>query len=320
MTLVVARRDGDAIITVADTKLFPELDQRWTLSSQANKIICLDERWLLAYAGNAYWVDKTLRAIKLTTIRFEFIRDLLSRMNIDSRANGSEAEFILINTITLQMYKFSSGRFDRVHTNATWLGSKNAFEKYQQLHDLASKSPPSNELPSYGEGGMAISPEVIDEKRERLHSRITKIFKFLMEDSTIPEVGGFTISAIIHGGTVRFWPRSAGLLSVPPGGLPPEHLRDSFFGDAAYGDFQYDIATSWNPTDNVVAVIFRAIRKALVFRQWDDALPYAKIVDEISDQTPTEDLKKLLNCQLWSIELKRNGHVVTINADPPKAA
>src|SRR5215469_4066490 len=123
MTLVVARKRPDSATIVCDTKLTPPNDGRWTLADQANKIVCLESGWSIAYAGHVdYANDAVKRLLSSNPSAFKDIRDPLLAIHKEARGNNCDIDFIILaKPPSLHIHKICDGKCVPC-ASAAWIG------------------------------------------------------------------------------------------------------------------------------------------------------------------------------------------------------
>jgi hypothetical protein len=143
-------------------------------------------------------------------------------------------------------------------------------------------------------------------------------FNALIADPNSPNVGGFPTTLVIAEGSVRFWPTAVNLFVNPEPSIETFPDRDVVLGDAAAGDFHFEVFTTEYANDNIVGVYFRYIEKALVFRRRDSGLPYATLESDLSPDSVEKILAERLGVAVWRVRIRRiNTNKYEMAGDPP---
>lgn len=324
MTLIVAKRLGDTLIALSDTKLSSSTGEVWSLTSQANKLVCIGAGWIVGYAGNTYFADQCLRSIRVDAdLGFSEMRDVLLSSHLESRSHRNEdTDFLLISSSTLSMHKISDGRSMRQEGNTAWIGDQPAFSKFQAMFHLSDEQhlalPKSRfELP----GGLNIHNKIVDAVREDIHRRTKRALEAVISDRVVSSVGGFPITLVVRRGRCHFWPSVERVAANPYPTIAASSGRDPVFGESDTGDFNYEIIVSADAGSNTLAVYFRLTEKALVFRRWDGGIPFAAIVDELPPETAEHDLAARFGENMWRSRFERDASgTYVMSSNVPESA
>lgn len=82
---------------LADTKLSPHSGESWRWADQANKIVCLNDDWAIAFAGNTHFADEALKHLPPDS-RFDDLKRVLLEAHLKSRSYTSNREWLVQKT------------------------------------------------------------------------------------------------------------------------------------------------------------------------------------------------------------------------------
>jgi len=179
VTLVVGRVVGDQIRIVADS-LLTQSDRRKGYFAGALKPVILHPGLCVAYAGGAEDGIRALRALGVERDKgfdLSAVKDALLQAH---RATQERTDF-LIGSLHPKpaLIKVSQGGFEESH--ASWIGSRSAFEKYQE-HFMATPGDP----PPSAEGAS---------NAEWTGLRMESSLRLVIEDPEEEDVGNFAVRA-----------------------------------------------------------------------------------------------------------------------------
>jgi hypothetical protein len=306
LTLVVARKGPGSITAVADTKLAPENQREWSFADQSNKIICLAQGWCLAYAGNIAYAEGVARQfLTRTDLSFSELRNALSLANQQSIDAGSAADFLLFSSPAASIHKFSEGKHTRT-ANSAWIGTTTAFSKFQEVIHFPGESHPLLGNASDDPTRMVIVDSHLksqddDGRDEALLNRMRRALGAVIDDDTIPDVGGFTVSLFIDSRGRNFWPEVA---MYPTAKIPPSPIRDQMFGTAQSGDYNYELIAGRDGRSNFLAVYFRLTERAMIFHA-ESELPQGNMIGELPANLVHDILEARFGVPVWRVLLSK---------------
>jgi hypothetical protein len=168
-----------------------------------------------------------------------------------------------------------------------------------EQHLAGPKSP--FELP----GGLNIQNTIVDDRRQDMHRRMKRALEAVISDRIASSVGGFPVTLVIRKGRCHFWPSVERVAAIPYPTIAATTGRDPVFGEPGTGDFNYEIIASADASSNTLAVYFRLVEKALVFRRWEGGIPFAAIIGELSHETVEHDLGARFGETMWRSRFER---------------
>jgi len=192
--------------------------------------------------------------------------------------------------------------------SAAWIGDANAFSIFQEIFHLPDGAghpllrPRNDAMAGLDLEESNLRQPGDDERPEQLKNKMMKAIRAVIEDNNTPSVGGFSICLFIDKHGRSFWPRISVNLNSQSASTPG---RDLIYGWAETGDFNYSVMIGKNPEDNFVAFYFRLTQRALVFRCWDDELPYGKFFEVGPPDECHDALEKMFALPIWSLVMER---------------
>jgi hypothetical protein len=219
MTLVVARKFGNKIITLSDTRLIypegsPDVPAKIVHHNPefgTIKTVFIGPKVALSFAGESYYANFLLNEIykNIDSMSTERLCKLIFGVHKESKKdNEYQTDFILSigddnsdNTILLV---FKEGKIE--NSPSVWIGDKDAFNKFQEeyLSDYVGGS-----FKKYVDSlGTVICILPVQEGDDGgLSSEFTKLFgafQLVSQDHALETVGGFTVPCIYSGGRFRY--------------------------------------------------------------------------------------------------------------------
>jgi hypothetical protein len=227
---------------------------------------------------------------------------------------------LLLSAYTLEMYKFYLSACVRQTGSQAWIGDHGSFSIYQDLYHLSDGATHPLMKPLPGDlDGLNFSSQIIDQKHDAVHARMSRAMQAIIRSGATP-VGGVPISLVLADSCCRFWPyvHAAARPNPSVSHLP---FRDPLFGDAAAGDYSYDIVCAKDALENLVAVHFHFVNIAYVFRRWDGGIPYLKKIPDVSIERMSPILEEMFGITIWNVKIDRDPlGSYRIDADMPKGA
>lgn len=183
MSLIVARREGEAVVIVSDTKL---TSPTGTLSDPlrgAIKLVPLTGWLAVAYAGNITIAAETINVARFHWLRLSR-RELVDRFLQAHRAARHDVEFILAFDSPIELVCVKDGKIQS--NDVMWIGDKAGFDRYQQAYlEVEINQPPSSIVWTMllDSDGASNAPSL----------RMRRAMEVVIADRTINSVGGFCI-------------------------------------------------------------------------------------------------------------------------------
>ena len=209
MSLIVARKEGDRLAIVSDTKLtYPYHEvkaQKTHPSDGVLKTVILDGNTTISYAGEISYAEDALKEIG-TNITVDNIIEIL---NTYHKLSEYKTEFLYCTGSPSLLYKFKNNECGEVHS--CYLGDSKAFRLFQGfMMDMLPKKPKpkskkkNNKDRPQSSGGLSIEFEEfrltmttgIDSP---LFLKMTAAMDYVIEEGSVASVGGFKVFVMFDG-------------------------------------------------------------------------------------------------------------------------
>lgn len=199
MSLIVSRIVGNRVIFMGDTKLtFPYFDKKHPKDGVV-KITIISPQICIAFAGEVENADKALKEIGQEQSKEKIVETLLKHP-INS---VQQTDFIICSgKPQLELLEIKHGQVKS--TTTTWIGSQNAFNNFQKY--LHSPELLINNIKDVAVFKLTPTPFDSTDEVKDLYSRMFEAMNGVIEDDSIPEVGGFVIPVIFEQGRFEYLP------------------------------------------------------------------------------------------------------------------
>jgi len=175
---------NDKIITVSDTKLTYEHLDRNNPKDGTIKSIIITPQISVSYAGDIHFAELALKGIG-TNSDVDFIKRTLLSFHISSDLN---TDFILSKGgKTPCLYVFKNGEMTKATID--WIGSSEGFNRFQK----AFNDPTNGPIIEGVNFNIIKMPDEFDHNFNEVTEKMIFAMKEVIEDTTIPEVGGFFV-------------------------------------------------------------------------------------------------------------------------------
>jgi len=205
MSLIVARKDGNKLGIVSDTRLtFPYHETKGLKTSPLDgivKTIILHENLCVSFAGELEHAELAFKEIKDSN-EPNFVLQALEKFH---KLSSEKTEFLFcISKPQLTIYEIKNGATNE--TNIAWIGDKKAFDIFQKNmltpptkeEPRQTNSPSTSTLktnqPAITITEMNLTFEV--SPSSALLSKISSAMDGVIEDGNIDSVGGFKVNVI----------------------------------------------------------------------------------------------------------------------------
>ncbi|QDL98944.1 hypothetical protein FLL57_17230 [Rhodopseudomonas palustris] len=322
MTLVVVKRVQDFLLIVSDTKLTDPTRCKWTPLDQSLKVVNIDSNWVVAFAGNTYFADVALKQFSGSPA-FHTASEILLSAHKESRRNpDGETDFLLISVRTAAIHVFKGGICNRSTCNTTWIGDGLAFDRFQRSF-VPTGNPKKGDVSNivrFERGTRAIRPAIVNDAVHQICTRTSCAMADVIQDSSIPSVGGFPITLVIGHERAQLWPELSALFAKPNPDISPSAERDILFGEARTGDYNFEVIPAQIPSHNALAIYFRNANYCLLFRRWDGGISFARPIREVTSEKIEQRLARECNCAFWRINVRKETGGYGIGFDIPENA
>jgi Tetratricopeptide repeat len=223
---------------MADTHLTdPENGQRSRPLEGLIKTVVLSDKLAVSFAGSLYWAEKALAEVddaRKGAVDVQVLVDILSRVH---EMSGRKTDFLIAEAgNTPGLIEVKNGRAHSVV--ASWLGSWHGFERFQGFATgaLLPKRQPTNTVAFEVFKVPEASPGEVCES----YSGLVNAMRSVIDDETIPEVGGFVVPVGIHDGRFAYM-HYATVLTNPIAfdKMPPEFVVH--FGTVEEGGYGFNL-------------------------------------------------------------------------------
>ena len=260
MSLIIAKRDGEKIYIVGDTKLtsYPlELYPSQMVSSPQEgvvKVTIINPNICICFAGNIEGVDELIRLCR--GIRSNLTRILNELLAFNKSVNG-RTEFILAVSAH-PLYKiFEIKNLLLTETIASWIGSHRGFSKFQEKWTFLRET----------------------QSRMGIDYHMSQALKSVIESGIEPSVNGFSIAA---GNEARIFSyRSRIEMYVLPQIIPPGFSTVGH-GTAQEGGYSIHFFPS-NKNFTVLAVHVLQGRFGVVYKAKEGGLLWPEVFSDIDE-------------------------------------
>ncbi len=192
MSLIVCRKETEALLIVSDTKLtymkeyYPN-KQTGHPSDGVIKTIIVNPNLCVSFAGDIETAEKGIKQIGLNA-DLSSILQLLKNVSVDNKT-----EFIVCSSIPeVKIHEIKNSNYSEVQSS--WIGSQNAFNKFQgYLHDQIKVVQPSF---------IKIEQSLTKEFSEL--GKLSGAFDKVINDPSVPEVDGFKVKVALHEGKFKY--------------------------------------------------------------------------------------------------------------------
>lgn len=278
MSLIVARQFGQDLMIFGDT-YFTDVhgigppDLRGII-----KTVVLTDSLCISFAGNVHWATDALRELSLLGLQGpDDVASVLLRVHNDSKCS---TDFLVASaTPDSRLIEIKSGYMKPVV--ASWLGSGPAFERFQGFATGAlSVAPPPTGAASFG---LVRIPDCESEESGRVYSSLFNAMCAVIDDGSIPEVGGFTVPVGFHHGKFEYMDYAAVLTNPIQWDLMPKTCAIPF-GTAEQGGYAFNLMSAQPSSTAGLAVYVSQGRYGVAFTPHEGLL----VPNPFSDVSPLE--------------------------------
>ena len=240
MSLIIARKIENAIIILGDTKLTykDEIERKRPLYGTI-KIIRQSEKVAIAFAGDNYFAHLAFQKITPNS-DINVIKLILHKSHLDS---GQKVDYIIASLNPNNIFEVKNGKIEKV--NQSWIGSVEGFSKFQMYTQKENTITPDLTTMKVKE-----IPKYLTSKSSEIYSKLFDAMLDVVNDESIPEVGGFVIPLVSEGFKFKF-PTYVDVFRKP---LEAEEIAINAtvsFGNASIGSY---ILNFWGGNNNCIAI------------------------------------------------------------------
>jgi len=203
MTLVVGRLEPPHLFVFSDSHLTERY--RTSLGNQLEGVVktrILTDTLSVSFAGNMHWVEKAFQRIEPhvsgQSVDPGTVADILLAEHVNS---DRKTEFVLASLLPSPgLMEFKNGNANAVQH--TWLGSFHAFSTFQGL--MTGAITPMTRPVNTAALGVVRMPEPDGAVSSEAYPRLLNAMQQVVEDSRVPEVGGFVVPVAAHKGRLTY--------------------------------------------------------------------------------------------------------------------
>lgn len=202
MSLIVARKIRNAYIIVGDSRLLDPKQGSISLPRDSViKSLIIAPDFCVSFAGSLSFANDAIRGFK-----YEWLKDSTQSKIIDHfftihSDSNRQVDFILVwNEPINRLVQIKDGSYS--DTISSWVGDAIAFERFQkaflsneqhswQAHTIFTEIVASSNHPDFCSNTLSI---------------MMSAMRIVIEDSSIPSVGGFVVPVASHKGDIRYIP------------------------------------------------------------------------------------------------------------------
>lgn len=193
MSLIIARKTIDSIFIFSDTKLtYIDGIERKNPQDGMAKVSLISDEYVIAFAGNCELAKRTFSKINKEST----LEEILKIFNDSNLYSNGEVEFIVCVNSKNKIYLLKDLLV--TETNNAWIGSLNGFSKFQENYHTKIVEENSTIITAQQ------IPKNVTEITQNEFSKILKSFNKVINDESIPEVGGFIIPIAKSDGKFEF--------------------------------------------------------------------------------------------------------------------
>jgi tetratricopeptide (TPR) repeat protein len=236
VSLIVARQAGPHIVRVGDTHLTDPLgSERASALQGIIKIRILSDTLCVSFAGSLYWAEVGFAELEnLGAVTIEAVTDILVKVHQDS---SRSTDFLVTTTMpSLELLQVKDGQVRPV--SVSWIGSEAAFKRFQEYATGALAAHPQLE------NTVSLSafriPEATSGESNELYGQLMNAVRLVIEDSSLPEVGGFTVPVRSHKGKFEYMDYATVLTHPIQFDLMPSEFVVPF-GTAEEGGYAFNL-------------------------------------------------------------------------------
>lgn len=228
MTLVVAQKTENGILSISDTKLTFEDSRTENPYFGALKSHIIGMRRSLHFAGNTYWVEPALNRIveKCGSINKGQFEDVINSLLEINRESSGDIDFLLVDSGKYKISKISDSSYI-ADCERAYIGNPEAYQNFAANFEDAKRLLGNNNI----------------ESRYLDFTALLQAFKKVITDGNIASVGGLDVS-IMQQGNYLFYQQK---VEVDIGPMTLKVGREPVkipFGSAANGSHSVNFLSS----------------------------------------------------------------------------
>jgi hypothetical protein len=274
LSLIICRRENDALLIVSDTKLTYPTDefpnkQTGHPSDGVIKTVIISPTLCVSFAGDIGHAEDGIKQIQPDDEITKVLKVL------QDKSHGNRTDFIVCTSQPdIKIFEIKNAICNEVQNS--WIGSSNAFNRFQgylnnQIQE--KKGGPSSFI--------KIEPTVGNSSLGKISSAFDKV----IDDSSVPEVDGFKVTVIIENGIFKYWGYLHNYMGLIELKIDPKMFRKQIplgHGSAGEGSFTVNFFRS-NSNHNNVAIHILQGNLGIVYSRIDKGLLRPKIfqMDEV---------------------------------------
>lgn len=183
MSLIIARKIENTIILLSDTKLtYSDGIERKLPKHSTVKVFQHSKSICVAFAGDCYFANVAFQQITKDK-KLNEIEEILLESH---RQSNGQTDYIVISLNPHEIIEIKNNLINRVSNS--WIGSKRGFSKFQ-----ANYQSPLIKEPNITRIGAIELPDNASQTVTDSYSKFFESFYNVIEDDSIPEIGGFLI-------------------------------------------------------------------------------------------------------------------------------
>lgn len=188
MTLIVARKYKNNFIIVGDTKITDPFFDKNNPKDGLIKSVIINSQLCISISGNIIFGEEALQEI-VDGMQKE---NIIERLKYFHEKSENKTSFLVcFGNPYFEMIIIKDGIIENGQNG--WIGSFPAFKKFQN-HFHSQKKEIETTRGTFFE--IALLPDEFDEKGTKEYSSMFSSMNAVIEDSEIPEVGGFIIPIV----------------------------------------------------------------------------------------------------------------------------
>jgi hypothetical protein len=192
MSLVIARKHGEQIFIVSDTKLTDAYGKKIYPTQGIIKSIIVSPHFCLCFAGIADYADGALKSFRQLKIGADTFNQTVQHFFDWHTRVQEKTEFILaFGKPHYKIVEIKDGGF--AETANSWIGDDKAFRKFQGYFNNAIQATPTPL--NTATFSMVRMPEPQGEDNSNVYSRMLNSMMAVITDTDIKYVGDFAVVA-----------------------------------------------------------------------------------------------------------------------------
>lgn len=298
MSLVVARLEGAHLFIISDTHLTdPRGSSHVCLLEGVIKTTVVTDTLSVSFSGSLYWAEVGLGEIdRLKGVSTDLeLADIVGCLLRIHRQCSSMTDFLIGQARPIPtLIEIKNGGARSVTT--AWIGSAPAFERFQGSMMGALQPFPSPANAISFEAFQVPEPE--PDQVSETYFQLLKAMQFVIDDESVPEVGGFVVPVGLHQGRLEYM-NYATVLTHP---IRFDQMPETFtvpFGTAEQGGYAFNLMSERTSSTRGLGAYVLQGRYGVVFTPKSGVLKPSPIRDMSPlefEETATHQFGVSLGC------------------------